>query len=82
MRWQIQTAKNKFSEVVREAQRGIPQLVTKNGQPAVYVVDYAQFQKQARSRGHDKKSVLFARPHKDVEIAAERDQDYGREVDV
>ncbi len=82
MKWQLQTAKNRFSELVREARRGKPQLVTKNGEPVVYVVDYAQYQEQIRTQEHDKKSILLARPHKDIELAVDREDDYGREVEL
>ena len=36
--WSLQDAKNKFSEVVKAARRGTPQLVTRRGVPAVMVV--------------------------------------------
>ncbi|HHV61973.1 MAG TPA: type II toxin-antitoxin system prevent-host-death family antitoxin [Firmicutes bacterium] len=35
--WQSQTAKNRLSEVVDRALKGSPQLITRNGKPAVYV---------------------------------------------
>ena len=41
--WSLQNAKNKLSEVVALAERGQPQLVTKHGRPAVYVVDAREF---------------------------------------
>jgi prevent-host-death family protein len=82
MKWQLQAAKNRFSELVRAAQRGKPQLVTKNGEPVVYVVDYAQYRERMHAQEHDKKSILLARPHKDIELSIDRDEDYGREVEL
>ena len=41
--WSLQDAKNKLSKVVALAERGQPQLVTKHGRPAVYVVDAREF---------------------------------------
>ncbi len=82
MKWQLQTAKNRFSELVRAAQRGKPQLITRNGEPVVYVVDYTQYREQMHTQEHDKKSILLARPHKDIELSIDRDVDYGREVEL
>lgn len=41
--WQLQVAKNKFSERVRRAREEGPQTVTVHGKPAVVVVDAAEF---------------------------------------
>lgn len=42
--WSLQDAKNKLSEVVSLAERGQPQLVTRHGRPAVYVVGAREFE--------------------------------------
>jgi prevent-host-death family protein len=41
--WQLQEAKNKFSEVVEEAITHGPQVITKRGVEAVIVLSYAQY---------------------------------------
>jgi antitoxin Phd len=41
--WSLQDAKNRLSELVARAERGEPQLVTKHGRAAVYVVDAREF---------------------------------------
>ena len=46
-RWSIQDAKNRFSEVV-EAARRKPQMVTKHGEPAVVVLDVAEYERLCR----------------------------------
>jgi len=43
--WQLQEAKNKFSEVVDEAIRSGPQLITKRGVEAVILLSYAEYRK-------------------------------------
>jgi prevent-host-death family protein len=43
--WQIQEAKNKFSEVVNEAIKHGPQIITKRGVETVIVLSYAQYRK-------------------------------------
>ena len=80
--WQLQTAKNRFSELVKEAVRGEPQLVTRNGKPVVYVVDYERYHDRLGLEDMNKKSIFFARPHKDMELELDRDQDRGRRVDL
>ncbi len=80
--WQIQSAKNRFSELVNKASEGIPQLVTKNGKPAVYVVDYNTYNKKIAAGKHLKKEVLLKRPHKDVSLNLSRDKDTGRNVQL
>ena len=36
--WKLEQARAHFSELVERAQRGETQLVTKHGQPAVYII--------------------------------------------
>ncbi len=43
--WQLQEAKNKFSQVVEEALSDGPQLITKRGVEAVIVLSYAEYRK-------------------------------------
>ncbi|MGH7792685.1 MAG: type II toxin-antitoxin system Phd/YefM family antitoxin [Thermodesulfobacteriota bacterium] len=43
--WQLQEAKNKFSEVVEEALKHGPQVITKRGREAVIVLSYADYRK-------------------------------------
>ncbi|MCL6613747.1 MAG: type II toxin-antitoxin system Phd/YefM family antitoxin [Firmicutes bacterium] len=78
--WQLQTAKNRFSEVVNNALQGHPQLITKNGKPAVYVVSSKEYESLTKRR--DLKSVLLSSPHKDLEIPIQRQPDRGRDVQI
>ena len=45
--WQLQDAKNQFSEVVNRALKGKPQTITRHGKPVVVVVSQEEFQKLA-----------------------------------
>ena len=42
--WQLQQAKNKFSQVVRQAKRGQPQYVTVHGKPTVVILSIEDYQ--------------------------------------
>jgi prevent-host-death family protein len=43
--WQLQEAKNKFSEVVEEAIHHGPQVITKRGVETAIVLSYAEYRK-------------------------------------
>jgi antitoxin Phd len=43
--WQLQEAKNKFSEVVEEALKNGPQVVTKRGVETAIVLSYEDYRK-------------------------------------
>ncbi len=41
--WQVQEAKNKFSEVIRDAQSGEPQFITKHGEKTAVVLSADEY---------------------------------------
>ncbi len=41
--WQVQTAKQRFSEVLRAAQAGEPQFITKHGTPVAAIIDFEDY---------------------------------------
>lgn len=47
--WQLQDAKNKFSEVVERAEEGEPQVVTKRGKRSVVVVSASAYDRLVES---------------------------------
>lgn len=49
--WQLQEAKNKFSEVVEQALQGDPQVISKRGVEVAVVVSYAEFKKLKKDQG-------------------------------
>lgn len=48
--WQLQDAKNKFSEVVRRAEIEGPQIVTKHGKEAVVVVSAKDYEETGKAK--------------------------------
>ena len=56
MAWQLQEAKQKFSELVRRAEREGPQVVTRHGEEVVVVVPVEEYR---RMRGHDGQKMSF-----------------------
>jgi prevent-host-death family protein len=83
VRWQVQEAKQRFSEVLRAAESGEPQIVTKHGEEVAVVIDIAEYR---RLRGESMTFMEFlgAKPitDADVDIAIERASDRPREVDL
>ena len=76
--WQLQDAKNKFSELVDEALTHGPQVVTRHGVETVVVVSYNDYRKR---RIEQKKLSQFFQesPLVDVEIDLERDRSLPRD---
>jgi antitoxin Phd len=49
--WQFQDAKNKFSEVIAQAIKQGPQLITRHGEKTAVVVSYSEYEKLCKSQG-------------------------------
>lgn len=72
--WQLQEAKNKFSEVVEEAIKHGPQVVTKRGVKTVIVISYQEYQKLLVSQ-HKLSEFFRTSPlvHVEAELDLSRD---------
>lgn len=77
--WQIQEAKNRFSEVVDRALKNGPQTVTRRGKEAVVIVAADEYRK-LNSPPLSLVAFLRASPLLGEELDTERDRDTGREV--
>jgi antitoxin Phd len=49
--WQIQDAKNKLSEVIAQAIKQGPQLITRHGEKTAVLVSYSEYEKLCKSQG-------------------------------
>jgi prevent-host-death family protein len=79
MSWQLQEAKQKFSEVVRLAMEDGPQTVTRHGHEAVVVVAAEDFHRM--NQRLDFKEFLRSAPDLDL-LDLERDQSMPRDLDL
>lgn len=79
--WQLQEAKQRFSEVVRAAETNGPQFVTRHGKEVVVIVDIDNFHKSQEPKPkRDLKELLLGPPYFELpEI--ERSQDLPRVID-
>ena len=48
--WQLQDAKNRFSEIVKKALREGPQVVTRRGKKTVVIMSVEQYQRLVRPK--------------------------------
>jgi prevent-host-death family protein len=79
--WQLQKAKNHFSDLVRRAEEQGPQTITRHGKAAAVLLsmkDYRNLMKKQESL-----TEFFRRsPLKGVELDWERRKESGREVEL
>jgi prevent-host-death family protein len=71
--WQLQEAKARFSELVREAEGGHVQLVSKHGVPSVVVVDVATYERLTAPDRSLLEALLAAPRFEADELVIERD---------
>lgn len=68
--WQLQEAKNKFSEVVEEAVRHGPQIITRRGVETAIVLSYEAYRKLLQQQ---KQLSVFFRESPLVDVADDLD---------
>jgi len=79
--WQLQDAKNRFSEVVENAINQGPQVVTKYGKEAVVIISIEEYRKMKEPE-HSLIDFFKASPLNDLNLNLERDKEYSREVEL
>ncbi|HZU58932.1 MAG TPA: type II toxin-antitoxin system Phd/YefM family antitoxin [Actinocrinis sp.] len=85
--WQIQEAKQRFSELIRSVQADGPQFVTKHGEEIAVVIDIEEYNRLHGAHGPKKtfKSWLLNGPTLDdetIELMNDRPKNYVSEEDV
>jgi prevent-host-death family protein len=86
--WQIQEAKQRFSEMIRAVTTEGPQVITRHGEDVAVVVEIGEYRRLTRPAA-DLASILLGGPKLDdsaadvfAGIEAERKADFGRVVDL
>jgi prevent-host-death family protein len=77
--WQVNEAKNRFSELIEEAQVKGPQIITRHGTERAVVLSIAEY-RSLTAQVPDFKTFLLSIPKIDLEL--ERDRDFGRDLDL
>ncbi|HEV8051956.1 MAG TPA: type II toxin-antitoxin system Phd/YefM family antitoxin [Parachlamydiaceae bacterium] len=77
--WQMQEAKQHFSEVVRMAWKEGPQEITFRGEENAWILSAEDYRKLKREKGN---IVDFFQksPHRDVDLELDRRKDFPRDV--
>jgi len=79
--WQLQEAKNKLSQLVKEAKEGVPQFITVHGKSTAVVISAAEYERLKRPRSSLSSALLI--PILDnPESLFERTSDTGRDIDL
>ena len=80
-KWQLQDAKNRFSELVNKALKEGPQIVTRRGEEVVIILSKEEYEKMVQSQTG--LLEFFRRtPLVGVELDLERDRSYPRDTSL
>lgn len=71
-RWQLQEAKQRFSELVRSVRDDGPQFVTKHGKEVVVVIDIADYERLHGDRPDFKAFLVSAPDLAELDITRDR----------
>ena len=83
-RWQLQTAKARFSELFRRARTEGPQLITRRDKEGVVMISDEQYQRLV-GKAHQPQNLLqffLESPLVGIELDLERDKDEGRDIEL
>lgn len=78
--WQVQEAKTRLSEVIEDANRKGPQIITRHGAERAVVLSIAEY-RALTAHKPDLKAYLLGGPKVD-NFDVERDHDMGREISL
>jgi prevent-host-death family protein len=81
VRWQVQEAKQRFSEVLRAAESGEAQIVTRRGEEVAVVIDIAEY-RHLRGEAMSLMDYLRAEPYVEGDLDIQRPGDEPREIDL
>jgi prevent-host-death family protein len=79
--WQLQEAKNKFSNLVEKAQHDGPQIVTKHGKESVVVLSVEEYQKICKPKSN-LLNFMQNSPLAGIPLDTERDKSFSRETEL
>ena len=79
--WQLQNAKNKFSNLVDKAQHNGPQVVTKHGKDAVVVLSIDEYKKLIKPKNSLLKFFQNS-PLSKINLDIKRNKDLPRDIEL
>lgn len=79
--WQLQVAKNRFSEVIEKAQTEGPQIVTRRGEQAAAIISISEYRRLTQTQ-NSLLEFMSKSPLRDVTLDLSRSKDKGRKVNL
>jgi prevent-host-death family protein len=79
--WQLQEAKNKFSNLVDKARHDGPQIVTRHGKESVVIIAIEDYQKLNKPTS-DFISFFKKSPLSDINLDLTRDKSSSRDIEL
>ncbi len=80
--WQLQEAKNRFSEVVEEALTHGPQTVTRHGREVVVVLSIEEYKRLKQPQKNIVEALMQIPQEYRVDLDISRNPDYGRDIEL
>ena len=80
--WQLQEAKNRFSEVVEEALTHGPQTVTRHGREVVVVLSIEEYRRMKQPQKNVVEALMQIPQEYRVELDVSRTPDFGRDIEL
>ena len=80
-KWQLQEAKNKFSNLVEIAKNEGPQLITKNGKDAAVILSIDEYKKLVKPKTNLIEFIQQS-PLKGIKIDTSRNKSHSRNFDI
>lgn len=79
--WQLQDAKNKFSNLVDKARHDGPQVVTKHGKESVVIIAIEDYQKLNKPKT-DLVAFFQKSPLSEICLDLSRDKSFSRDIEL
>jgi antitoxin Phd len=81
-KWQLQEAKNRFSEVVEEAQIHGPQIVTRHGEDKVVILSIKDFRNLKGDQEESLADFFMNSPLRGSNLDIQRDKSLPRDISL
>ncbi len=82
MNWQLQEAKNKLSQLVKEARKSGPQVITVHGEEEAVLMSIDEYRRLKNIGQESFLAFMQSSPWSDIELDIARIDDVGRDVEL